>query len=322
MYGVFFIFFARLGQLTYKRPRILLRAYLLLIILSAWLTTAHASVKNWQGNIEYGFERDSTVVVEDIDRVLSESSNSRRLRFRLGYKQELADDLKFRFSASLSRKDYKSVEQFDRKSQLYSSSLTQRIGDLHIGGRLAYAKSKLNDFDFINYRQFSPYISSFISKKLYGQFSYQYTDKQIALNPDLSAIRHTVTLDSNYFIKGLRRYLQLSYRYAQENAEDDLFSYNLNQFKAAWIEKFSWQDINIEFRGHWRYQMKDYGETEDPVIDTFRRDHRQQFMLSLGTEIFTNWQLKAVFKKNNNHSNVEFADYRQRLWQLSLSYAF
>lgn len=298
------------------------KALSLLIVLFSCVTTAHASDKNWSGNIEYGFERDSTVVVDDIDRVLSDSSNSRRLRLRLAYKQDLGDELKFRASASLSRKDYKSIEEFDRQSQLYSASLNQKIGGLNLGGRMVYAESKLNDFDFINYRQLSPYVSFFISKKLYTQLSYQYTDKEIELNPDLSAIRHTFNINSNYFIKGLRRYLQLSYRYARENAEDDLFSYNLSQFKAGWVEKFSWADMDFVLRGHWRYQMRNYSQEPDFIIEAFRRDHRQQFALSVELEPIEDWKLKASFKKNNNHSNVEFADYRQRLWQLSLSYSF
>ena len=107
------------------------------------------------------------------------------------------------------------------------------MGKATVGVNWFDVSADLDDKEFLTYERFSPYLAGFLSKQWFLRGEYVYGEKTIARRPGREADSHSVSLDSYYFIQGLKRYAVVGYTFRVDNARANRYDYDSHAIKAV-----------------------------------------------------------------------------------------
>lgn len=276
----------------------------------------------WEGRIEAGVENDSTVIIDELDSVVDDSSSSRLLRMNLNYRFTPDENNEWLLSANLIRKNFNQSNTFDSSLQIYSAGYSHEFQQLTAGFRSQAISSDLNSQGFLSMQQYSPYFSFFIGKHWFMNLGINLTDKTIKSDADRSADGREFTLDAYRFLQGINHYLMFSYRSGKEEAVNPLFSNVSNQFRIGWVKKLRWLDKGHKVRINWRYLRRNYNDQIHPDIEAFRLDNRRQWEIEWETQFTEHFFAVANFRLNEQDSALPSASYDQKISSLVLQYQF
>lgn len=279
-------------------------------------------VHSFKGNVTLGIEQDSTLSIDELDVSNSTDSNAQRYKLNGRYQYRPDDTNKMSFSYTFTSKNYEDQDEFDSDTHLWNLSVSTEVEDVTIGVRSQWVDSSLNNNDFLDIKQFSPYVSLFAGKEWFFSGSVRVSDKELVNNPDRNSRGFMASLDAYYFISGLNHYLQFNVRSRDEDAESDEFDYETSEFKVTYTKRFRIYELLNKVKLSWRWQERDYDKQINEVIGDFRRDNRNQWQVSWEVEFSEDWMLEASARRNNNNSNLISADYDQNTYALSLRYDF
>ena len=251
---------------------------------------------------------DDNVGLDELERATGESDEVTTLEAQGSALITLFDRTTLRVSAGLVDDSYATFSVVDRRTESWGLNLESQLGDTTLGVNWFDVSADLDEQQFLTYQRLSPYLARFISKQWFLRGEYVYGEKEIERRPGRGADSHSVSLDSYYFIRGLKRYALLGYTYRVDDANANRYDYESHALKLRYVHRATLGSLPVELELETKLEERRY-KSPDPVISTEREDTRVRFSGEIRL-LITEYASVALQLKNSDYdSNVETASY-------------
>lgn len=268
-----------------------------------------------------GLEYDSNINVDEIDNNTGSNDKAAAINADLEYDLDLSSDTVLSLGYNFSQTLHDDFTNFDLQTHFVSADLSHDFGDVEPGIAYRFIHSRLGGDGFLTMHQISPYVSAFLSEKLFARADYTYSDKNFLGRIDRDAENHAGGVDFYYFVDGVKTYLVAGYKYANENAVDPQFDYDAHQFKLRFSQRFPVGSRDAELKLGWRYEARNY-DNITPAIGVVRDDDRHRLQAELEVPITDVFFARAEYEYGDYSSNLPTADYSQHLLGVHLGAKF
>ena len=251
---------------------------------------------------------DDNVGLDELERATGESDEVTTLEAQGSALITLFDRTTLRMSAGLVDDSYAKFSVVDRRTESWGLNLESQLGETTLGINWFDVSADLDKQQFLTYQRLSPYLARFISKQWFLRSEYVYGEKEIERRPGRGADSHSISLDSYYFIRGLKRYALLGYTYRVDDANANRYDYESHALKLRYVHRATLGSLPLEMELETKLEERRYKST-DPVISTEREDTRVRFSGEIRL-LITEYASVALQLKNSDYdSNVETASY-------------
>ena len=203
-----------------------------LLLITGCLCGAWAWGADFDLELAAGYAWDDNVGLDELERATGESDEVTTLEIQGSALFRYQDRASLRVLAGLVDDSYQEFSQVDRRTKSLGVNLEAQLGKATIGVNWFDVSADLDAEEFLTYERFSPYLAGFLSKQWFLRGEYVYGEKTIARRPGRKANSHSVTLDSYYFIQGLKRYAVLGYTFRVDNARANRYDYEAHAIEA------------------------------------------------------------------------------------------
>ena len=251
---------------------------------------------------------DDNVGLDELERATGESDEVTTLEAQGSALITLFDRTTLRMSAGLVDDSYTKFSVVDRRTESWGLNLESQLGETTLGINWFDVSADLDKQQFLTYQRLSPYLARFISKQWFLRGEYVYGEKEIERRPGRGADSHSISLDSYYFIRGLKRYALLGYTYRLDDANANRYDYESHALKLRYVHRATLGSLPLEMELETKLEERRY-KSPDPVISTEREDTRVRFSGEIRL-LITEYASVALQLKNSDYdSNVETASY-------------
>ncbi len=251
---------------------------------------------------------DDNVGLDELERATGESDEVTTLEAQGSALITLFDRTTLRMSAGLVDDSYAKFSVVDRRTESWGLNLESQLGETTLGINWFDVSADLDKQQFLTYQRLSPYLARFISKQWFLRGEYVYGEKEIERRPGRGADSHSISLDSYYFIRGLKRYALLGYTYRVDDANANRYDYESHALKLRYVHRATLGSLPLEMELETKLEERRY-KSPDPVISTEREDTRVRFSGEIRL-LITEYASVALQLKNSDYdSNVETASY-------------
>ena len=255
-----------------------------------------------------GYAWDDNVGLDELERATGESDEVTTLEAQGSALFSYKDRASIRFSAGLVDDSYRKFSQVDRRTESLGMNLETKLGKLTAGINWFDVSADLDDEQFLKYERLSPYLSGFVSKQWFLRGEYVYGEKEIERRPGREANSHSVSLDSYYFLQGLKRYTVVGYTFRVDNARANRYDYDSHALKLRYVHRETLKGLPLELELEGKFEDRQY-KAPDPMIRTEREDTRWRFSAEARL-LFTDFASVAIHLKNSDYdSNLPTASY-------------
>jgi len=259
-------------------------------------------------DLSAAYSWDDNVGLDELERATGESDEVTSLEAQGSALITLFDRTTLRVSAGIVDDAYKKFSVVDRRTESWGINLEGQFGNTTLGVNWFDVSADLNKAQFLTYSRISPYVARFLSKQWFLRGEYVYGEKEIERRPGRGADSHSVSLDSYYFIRGLKRYALLGYTYRVDDANANRYDYESHAVKLRYVHRASLGSVPVEFELETKVEDRQY-KAPDPAIDTEREDTRVRFSGEIRL-LLTEYVSVALHLKNSDYdSNLETAAY-------------
>lgn len=291
-----------------------------------WVATAKENTEDssvdFSSDIEVGYGYDTNVAIDDVDLNTSQGDQFADLKLSAQVRVETENDASFSASVILSEKKYNTFDLFDGRLSLTSLGVEKEFSKVNAGLSLRYIDYQLDGAGFLDMVQVAPSLSGFPSKKTYIRSVYEYSDESFDRSPERDNHQHKIALAGYYFINGLRRYMTLRIQAARNSADDDIFAHDAAEIRLAYHQNIRLFERDASLKVSYRYQRRDYDEAVEPTIGRFREDRRHRYEMDFEFPVTPSFSIITEVSSNDYQSNLDSADYSQRVFQVTLKYSF
>ena len=255
-----------------------------------------------------GYAWDDNVGLDELERATGESDEVTSLEIQGSAEFSFDDRASVRISAGLVDDSYRQFSQVDRRTESLGINLETLWGKATVGINWFDVSADLDDEAFLTYERISPYVAGFLSKQWFLRGEYVYGEKTIARRPGREADSHSVSIDSYYFIQGLKRYAVLGYTFRVDNARANRYDYDSHALKLRYVHRESLANLPLELELEGKFEDRRY-KSPDPFIQTEREDTRLRLSAELRL-LITEYASVSVHVKNSDYdSNLPTASY-------------
>lgn len=255
-----------------------------------------------------GYAWDDNVGLDELERATGESDEVTSLEIQGSAEFSFDDRASVRISAGLVDDSYRQFSQVDRRTESLGINLETQLGKATVGINWFDVSADLDDEAFLTYERLSPYVAGFLSKQWFIRGEYVYGEKTIARRPGREADSHSVSIDSYYFIQGLKRYAVLGYTFRVDNARANRYDYDSHALKLRYVHRESLANLPLELELEGKFEDRRY-KSPDPFIKTEREDTRLRLSAELRL-LITEYASVSVHVKNSDYdSNLPTASY-------------
>ena len=255
-----------------------------------------------------GYAWDDNLGLDEVERATGESDEVTTLEAQGSALFSYKDRASMRISAGLVDDSYRNFSQVDRRTESVGVNLETQLGKLTAGINWFDVSADLDDEQFLKYERLSPYLAGFISKQWFLRGEYVYGEKEIARRPGREANSHSVSLDSYYFLQGLKRYAVVGYTFRVDNARANRYDYDSHALKVRYVHRETLYGLPLELELEGKFEDRQY-KAPDPIIQTEREDSRWRFSAELRL-VFTDFTSAAIHLKSSDYdSNLPTASY-------------
>ena len=208
-----------------------------LLLITGCLCGAWAWGADFDLELAAGYAWDDNVGLDELERATGESDEVTTLEIQGSALFSYQDRASLRVLAGLVDDSYQKFSQVDRRTESLGVNLEAQLGKATVGVNWFDVSADLDDKEFLTYERFSPYLAGFLSKQWFLRGEYVYGEKTIARRPGREADSHSVSLDSYYFIQGLKRYAVVGYTFRVDNARANRYDYDSHAIKARYVHR-------------------------------------------------------------------------------------
>ncbi len=277
--------------------------------------------REWRGEIGVGAEYDTNVSVDEVDVSSGQGDSAWLVDLELGISQPLGERSDLKLSYDFSQATYERFSRVDRQTHIVGANLGTDLGEANAGVSAYYIKSRLDGEPFLEFVRLSPSLSTFLAKKWFARGAYVYAERDIEERTERDASTHSGEADLYYFHRGLRSYLNIGYRYRDEDATAARFDFSSHGFKLRYIRRFELFERQAKAELAWRFEARRYA-SPTPNIGEDRKDDRSRWKLDLEIPLTPRLALQAYASYGNYDSNLPRANFTQAILGTRLSYGW
>ena len=266
----------------------------------------------WSALVGIGIEYDSNVAVEELDATTNQGDYALTLDGGLAVKQRLSEKAEAALTYDFSQSTYDKFSQVDRMTNMIGADLGLDLGRVDPAISVYYINSRLDGSAFLDLYRVSPSLSGFLGKKWFARGAYVYSDKTINDSPGRDATTNAGEADGYFFLRGLRQYFNLGYRYRDEDAREDQYDYLSNAVKLRYIQRIELFSRLTTLELAWRYEDRKY-RSDTPSIGQKRHDQRGRLRLDYAIPVFGSGAVQFFAGYADYESNYEPANYDQTI---------
>lgn len=270
------------------------------------------SPADWSAELGIGVEYDSNVSVEEVDATSNEGDYAMTLDAGLGVKKELSKRTEASATYDFSQSIYDKFSQVDRQTHMLGTELGLDLKRADPAISLYYINSRLDGSQFLEMVRVSPSVSGFLAQKWFARGAYVYSDKTLHDRDGRDATTNAGESDLYFFVRGLRQYFNIGYRYRDEDADADQYDYISNSFKIRYVQRIEMFSRLTRLELAWRYEDRDY-QSDTPSIGEERDDQRNRLRLDFEVPIYGGAAVQFFAGYADYESNYAPADYDQTL---------
>lgn len=267
---------------------------------------------DWSALVGVAIEYDSNVAVEELDATTNQGDYAMTLDGGLAVKQQLSETAEAALTYDFSQSTYEKFSQVDRMTNMIGADLGLDLGRVDPALSVYYINSRLDSSPFLDLYRVSPSLSGFLGKKWFARGAYVYSDKTISDSPDRDATTHAGEADAYFFMRGLRQYFNLGYRYRDDAARADEYDYRSNAVKLRYIQRIELFSRLTTLELAWRYEERNY-RSDTPSIGEKRDDQRSRLRLDYAIPVFGYGEVQFFAGYADYESNYEPANYDQTI---------
>lgn len=258
--------------------------------------------------IAAGIQYDDNVSVDELDTNTEVGDFAAVFDLDLGYEHNFDQGTELDLGYSLSQRAYFEETDFDLQIHTGSLNLKHNFEAVDVGASFYATHARLGGDGFLDILQYSPYVTHFLTDKIYLRGAYAYRDKSFDTNPGRDADVHALEADVYYFLDGVREYFVAGYRYENEDTIADQFDFDGHTFDVRYARRFSVGNKTLRLRADWRYEIRDYNSIT-PSIGQLRDDDRHRLRARLEYPLSDRFDLLFEYQYRNYSSNLPSADY-------------
>ncbi|NQX87633.1 MAG: DUF560 domain-containing protein [Halioglobus sp.] len=277
--------------------------------LAAPICRAAAPVE-YAAEVSIGGEYDSNVTLDEVDLTSSESDYALLLEAGFAAKKAFTEQFEMSGTYDLSQTFYKEFDQVNRQTHILGTDMNLDHSRYDTGMSVYYIISRLDNERFLDLLRVSPSVSGFLAKKWFARGAYVYFNKSIHKRPERDAHTQSGEADLYYFLRGLRSYVNLGYRYRDEDAAGAQYSFSSNAVKLRYIGRFELFSRIAKLELAWRYEDRDYS-AETPSIGEDRDDQRNRWRIDFELPLVGQSSMQVFAGYADYDSNYPQADYTQ-----------
>lgn len=266
----------------------------------------------WSALVGVGIEYDSNVAVDELDATTNQGDYALTLDGGLAVKQQLSEKAEAALTYDFSQSTYDKFSQVDRMTNMIGADLGLDLGRVDPAISVYYINSRLDGSPFLDLYRVSPSLSGFLGKKWFARGAYVYSDKTIKDSPGRDATTNAGEADAYFFLRGLRQYFNLGYRYRDDDAREDQYDYLSNAIKVRYIQRIELFSRLTTLELAWRYEDRKY-RSDTPSIGQKRHDQRGRLRLDYAIPVFGYGAVQFFAGYADYESNYEPANYDQTL---------
>ena len=306
------------------------RQVILAATVLAWSCPGHSDTEpkedkpfptSWSAELGVGIEYDSNVSVEEVDASASQGDYAMTLNAGLGLRQDLSETAELGLTYNFSQSIYDEFSQVDRLTNMFGADLGFNFARVDPALSVYYINSRLDGSRFLDLYRVSPSLSGFMAKKWFARGAYVYSDKTLQNRKDRDAKTNAGEADAYFFMRGLRQYFNLGYRFRHENARADRYDYQSNSVKLRYIHRFELLSRLVKLELAWRYEDRNY-RSDTPSIMEKRDDQRNRVRLDLEIPVLENGAVQFFAGYAEYDSNYAPADYNRTLVGTRFAYSW
>lgn len=287
-----------------------------LVLLSAESSLALGQTENDKGRgslfveLEAGAEYDSVVSLDELD-LSSEVGDSALLAdLTIGYVRPVGESTEMDLRYSYSVLDYRDVSEVDQNSHILSADVTRDVGKADLGLTGYYVNSDLDNEAFLELARVSPYVAGFFREGWFARAAIVYSDKSNEINPGRDASAGVGEIDLYHFPRGKRWFVNVGYKYRDEDARAPRFDYQGNTFKARYVHRLALFEKETRFELSLRRLDRDYSSIT-PSIGKERFDQRDRIGLQLELTLTPRLEIEGYYTYSDWESNLDSVDFSQ-----------
>ena len=267
---------------------------------------------DWSAMLGIGVEYDSNVSVEELDATTNQGDYAMTLDAGLGVKKQLSQRTEAALTYDFSQSIYDKFSQVDRQTHMFGTDLGLDLAVADPSLSVYYINSRLDGSQFLELVRVSPSVSGFLAQKWFARGAYVYSDKTIHDRQGRDASTNAVEGDVYFFVRGLRQYFNLGYRFRHENADADQYDYESNAVKLRFIQRFELFSRLTKLELALRYEDRSY-RSDTPSIGEKRHDKRSRLRLDYEVPIIAGAAVQFFAGYADYESNYQPADYDQTI---------
>ncbi|MEP0203346.1 MAG: hypothetical protein ABJ084_03290 [Halioglobus sp.] len=281
-------------------------------------TTAHSQSKkpdlkpSYYAELGAGVEYDSNVTLDELDLTSNQSDYGLTLDASAGLKKPLSSFTDISVSYDFSQTNYKEFSEVDRQTHLVGADLSTQLNKADAGLSTFYIYSRLDGEKFLELYRGSPYLSGFVSKRWFARAAYVYSSKSVEDRPERDTDTQAGEFDLYFFRRGLRSYFNFGYRFKDEDANDDQFSYISNSAKLRYVHRIEWLSRTSKLELAWRFEDRSYSGVT-PSIGEKRDENRNRWRIDYEFPMSSSSALHLYYGFSDFESNLPTTDYTQDL---------
>lgn len=269
-----------------------------------------------------GVQYDDAVSVEELDLTRNVGDFAAIFDLDLRYRKRFDQGSDFRIGYSLAQKSYFEETDFDLQIHNLSFNFKHDFKHFDLGLQNYNVLARLDNEELLNFQHVSPYLTTFLTDKMYLRTSYFYRNKEFPDNPDRDGHVHAADTDLYYFIDGTRNYFVAGLRYENENTRAAEFEFNSRQLALQYARRLDWHgDRPVRIRLDWRIEDRDY-QNVTPSLGERRDDQRQRWRARVDLPINTTWTALFSYQYRDHESNLATADFDDNRIELQFEAAF
>ncbi len=255
-----------------------------------------------------GIQYDDNVSIDELDTNTEVGDFAAVFDLDLGYEHSFGQGTELDLGYSFSQRAYFEESDFDLQIHSGSLNLKHNFENFDLGSSFYATHARLGGDGFLDILQYSPYVTSFLSKKIYLRAAYTYRDKSFDNNPDRDGDVHALEADFYYFLDGVREYIVSGYRYENENTIAEQFDFDGHSFDLRYARRFHVGEQAVRLRADWRYELRNY-DSITPSIGEIRDDNRHRLRARIELPLSERFDLLFEYQYRNYSSNLPSADY-------------
>jgi hypothetical protein len=227
-------------------------------------------------------------------------------------------------SANISVNDrrYQDVSKFDLQTILTTLGYKYKTGETTLGFNYRFADAKLDGQGFLSLTQYSPSVSTFLSKQHFVRVAYTFIEKKLDDNPTRDSDSNEVAVDYYYFKNGLSQYFIFASRIRDEDALKNEFDFRSIQFRAAYKQRYTVLKKLNKLTIDYTHRNRDYDTATNPMINENRQDKRNTFGIENETVLSNRFSVTAEIQYIDNTSNLNSFDFSETVSSLGITYQF